>query len=126
MSDPAPTPVAPISIADAPHYTWGDGCDGWHLVRTPALSVIQERMPPHTSETPHRHAHARQFFYVLSGSLTIRLPGVTHHLTAGSGLEVPPGVAHVAINDSDAAVEFLVTSAPPSHGDRDVVADIDA
>ena len=35
---------------NAPHYRWGDGCDGWHLVRAPQLSVIQERMPPGTQE----------------------------------------------------------------------------
>ena len=35
----------------ADHYTWGNNCDGWHLVRTPDLSIIEELMLPDTSET---------------------------------------------------------------------------
>lgn len=44
----------------ASHYAWGKGCDGWHLVNTPELSVIQERMPAGTAEQRHRHQDARQ------------------------------------------------------------------
>lgn len=113
MTDPAP-----IGIASAPHYRWGAGCDGWHLLRTPDLSVIQERMPPGTSEVRHRHAVARQFFFVLSGELELELAGVRHQLLAGIGLEVAPGAPHQASNRSDTDVEFLVISQPPSHGDR--------
>ncbi len=51
----------PISVANAEHYTWGANCDGWHLVRTPELSVIQERVPPGGRETRHLHTRARQF-----------------------------------------------------------------
>lgn len=40
----------PVSIQNTEHYVWGSGCDGWHLVRTGALSVIQERMPPDTAD----------------------------------------------------------------------------
>jgi hypothetical protein len=38
--------MKPISTGTAPHYAWGAKCDGWHLVRSADLSVIQERMPP--------------------------------------------------------------------------------
>jgi hypothetical protein len=50
---------APTSATTAEHYAWGAGCDGWHLVRAPALSVIQERMPPGAAEVRHRHAVAQ-------------------------------------------------------------------
>jgi len=112
------THPTPIRIDSAPHYRWGAGCDGWHLVRDPGLSVIQERMPPETAEVRHRHAAARQFFYVLSGELELELGGVRHRLGVRSGLEVPPGAPHQASNPTDADVEFLVISQPPSHGDR--------
>ena len=49
----------PISRTNALHYTWAGVCDGWHLVRTPELSIIEERMPPGTSEHRHFHTHAR-------------------------------------------------------------------
>jgi len=66
------------SIQTAEHYTWGDGCDGWHLLRGEELSVIQERMPPKTSEVAHFHTRSRQFFYVISGTLSILLAGKLH------------------------------------------------
>lgn len=109
----------PISTATADHYTWGGACDGWHLVRSPGLSVIEERMPPGTSEARHRHAAARQLFYVLAGTLTMETDGVVHALGAGEGIEIAAGVAHQARNASDADVRFLVVSQPPSHGDRE-------
>jgi quercetin dioxygenase-like cupin family protein len=114
---PDPDP-APVSRERTTHYAWGDGCDGWHLVRADALSVIEERMPPGTRELRHRHPRARQFFYVLRGRLAVEVEGRTHALGAGEGLEIPPGAAHEVRNDADAPAEFLVVSQPPSHGDR--------
>jgi mannose-6-phosphate isomerase-like protein (cupin superfamily) len=107
-----------ISAATAEHYVWGDGADGWHLVRAPGLSVIQERMPPGTAEQRHRHAVARQFFFVLAGRLLIEVEGVQHNLETRDGLEVAPGMAHEVRNNSASPAEFLVISQPPSHGDR--------
>jgi uncharacterized cupin superfamily protein len=113
----------PTSKAVAQRYTWGEGCDGWHLVRGQNLSVIEERMPPGTREVRHWHARARQFFYVLSGTLTLEVEGERHVLPARTGMELPQGMAHQAINASDADVELLVISEPPSHGDRFEVAE---
>lgn len=107
-----------ISIKSAEHYTWGHGCDGWHLVRAPELSVIQERMPYGAAEVRHLHNHSRQFFYVLSGLLTLELDGTRHELREGEGLEIPPAAAHQAINESGGETQFLVISQPPRHGDR--------
>lgn len=107
-----------VSIASAARYTWGDGCDGWHLLRGEDLSVIEERMPPGTCEQRHLHRHARQFFYLLQGEAVLELDGVRHVLTPGLGLHVPPGVAHQMRNDSPADARFLVVSSPRSHGDR--------
>jgi len=42
-----------ISTENAEHFIWGNACDGWHLLRSDSLSVIQERMPPETSEQLH-------------------------------------------------------------------------
>jgi mannose-6-phosphate isomerase-like protein (cupin superfamily) len=108
----------PTSAATAEHYTWGQNCDGWYLVRTSTLHIIEERMPPGTAEKAHHHVHARQFFYVLAGELTLTLNEDTHTLRAHEGMEIAPGEIHQAINRSNAPVRFLVTSQPPSHGDR--------
>ena len=108
----------PVSIASAEHHIWGEACDGWHLLRDANLSVIEERMPPGTHEQRHFHSRSRQFFYVLQGELTMELASRHHQLTAGQGLEIPPGQPHQAINNSGSDVRFLVISQPPSHGDR--------
>ncbi len=100
------------------HYIWGENCDGWHLVKTDAVSVIQERMPPGTSESRHKHSASRQFFFVLSGELEIESGGTSQTLRSHQGLEVPPGMSHQVLNRSQADAEFIVVSAPPSHGDR--------
>ena len=110
--------MEPISAATAEHYVWGEVCDGWHLVQTPELSVIEERMPPGASEQRHRHEFARQFFYVLAGELTMEVDGAVHALTTGMGLEIAPGCAHQAMNRSGEDARFLVVSHPRSHGDR--------
>jgi uncharacterized cupin superfamily protein len=107
-----------VSTGNAEHYTWGQGCDGWHLLAGADLSVIEERMPGGTAEVRHRHACARQFFYVLAGELTIELEGVTHRLQTGMGLHVPPGLAHQVRNDATKDARVLVVSSPRSHGDR--------
>jgi mannose-6-phosphate isomerase-like protein (cupin superfamily) len=107
-----------ISKANAEHYSWGQNCDGWHLVRSDALSVIHERMPPGTSEVRHFHIIARQFFFVLSGTATLEVDGTDTVLHAHEGLEVAPGTPHQMFNRSDRDLEFLVVSQPPSHSDR--------
>lgn len=108
-----------ISKATAEHYTWGNGCDGWHLVKDPQLSIIQERMPASTAEVRHFHHHAQQFFYILAGKAAIEVDGRTMILNAGEGISIPAGTPHQMKNDSEDEVHFLVISQPPSHGDRE-------
>jgi mannose-6-phosphate isomerase-like protein (cupin superfamily) len=103
---------------NAKHYSWGDGCDGWYLLESPEMTIIQERMPPGAAEKMHRHSRSRQFFYVLSGLATMIHDGASTTLQAGDGLEIEPGVAHQISNDGGAPLEIIVTSQPPSHGDR--------
>jgi mannose-6-phosphate isomerase-like protein (cupin superfamily) len=108
-----------ISRETAEHYTWGDGCDGWHLMKTPELSVIHERMPPGTSEVRHWHLRARQFFFALVGTSTLEIAGARYVLTPGTGAEVSPGAPHQLLNLSADPIEFLVISQPPTIGDRE-------
>jgi mannose-6-phosphate isomerase-like protein (cupin superfamily) len=107
-----------IGKANAEHYTWGDGCDGWYLVKSDELTIIQERMPAGTAEVLHRHRKSRQFFYVLSGSALMEHNNKQCILQAGEGIEIAPGVAHQIRNEGTSPLEILVTSHPPSHGDR--------
>lgn len=105
-------------IENSEHYVWGEVCDGWILSPDRAMMVIQERMPPHTAEKRHFHEVARQFFYVLSGELTMELDGEYHRVPAMSGIAIPPTIRHQARNDSSDDVHFLVASSPTTRGDR--------
>jgi len=111
-------PAKVISTTSAEHYTWGDHCDGWYLVRTPELNIIEELMPPGTSEARHHHQRARQFFFVLEGELTMEIEHHEFLLKAGEGIEIAPGQQHQAMNRGQVPLRIVVTSQPPSHGDR--------
>ena len=116
--DPFDSPAQIVNKQNAEHYIWGEKCDGWHLVKKDSLSVIEERMPPGTSEVRHHHVRSRQFFYALKGELTIEIEYHEYTLTLGDGIEVLPGQRHQAMNKSNDEVRMLVISQPPSHGDR--------
>ena len=110
------------SRANAERYGWGgpdgDTCDGWHLLRSAELSVIEERMPPGSAEVRHWHRRARQFFYVVAGELTMETDSGDRTLRTGDGLEIPPGCAHRAVNRASVDARFLVVSQPPARDDR--------
>jgi mannose-6-phosphate isomerase-like protein (cupin superfamily) len=110
--------IKKIDISNAEHYTWGDCCDGWHLLNDENLSIIQERVPPGKSEVKHYHSISRQFFFLLDGKGTIELPDKIVKLSKNEGLEIPPGTIHKFKNESEKDVIFLVVSSPKSHGDR--------
>lgn len=107
-----------ISRASAEHYVWGSACDGWHLLKDAALSVIHERVPPGAAESAHLHVQAQQFFFVLSGTATLEFSDVSVTLRQGEGLHVPPGLTHRFANHADQPVEFLVISSPAIGSDR--------
>lgn len=113
--------MKPIGRVNAVHYYWKEICDGWHFVNRDDLSVIAEKMPPHTEEDMHYHRHSRQFFYILSGCATMNFSDRTETVNAGEGIEIAPGESHQMANKTDDDLEFLVVSMPKSHGDKVVV-----
>jgi mannose-6-phosphate isomerase-like protein (cupin superfamily) len=110
--------MSSISCENAEHYTWGERCDGWYLTKNKKLCVIEEQMPPGTSETLHYHKQSQQFFYVISGEAVMEATGREILLRVGEGVQISPGTNHRIKNLSRQAIRFLVISEPPSHGDR--------
>ena len=100
------------------HYKWGNNCDGWHLVETNTLSVIQEVMPPSTSEKLHYHNHSQQFFFILKGVATFVVENTFYEVCEGQAFHVPAKLKHRILNETTNTLEFIVTSEPKSHGDR--------
>ena len=110
--------MAVISTKNAAHYSWGENCDGWHLLNSESLSVIEENVPPNSKEQRHYHATAQQFFYVLEGIATIEVAGELFEIRDREGLSVLPKEPHQLMNNGSVNLRCLVISQPISHGDR--------
>lgn len=108
----------PISINNAPHFTWGQDCDGWWLKNAGNFTVISEIMPPDAAETNHYHQHTEQFFYCLKGQIIIQLQDDTLTLSEQEGYNIPPCTPHQVKNIANTAAHFLVISSANSHTDR--------
>lgn len=107
-----------ISILNAPHYSWGQSCDGWKLLESDNLSVIQECMPEGTTEKNHYHRHAQQVFYILTGAAVFEMDGEQHLMQVGDCIHVPPGMPHSIANPYADDLQFLLISHPQAQGDR--------
>jgi mannose-6-phosphate isomerase-like protein (cupin superfamily) len=60
----------------------------------------------------HVHDRLHDMFYVLDGTLTMRLGDQTTELPAGSFVCVPPGVVHTFSNPGETPVRFLNFNTP--------------
>jgi mannose-6-phosphate isomerase-like protein (cupin superfamily) len=106
------------NLKNSNHYSWGEACDGWHMLERDDASVIRERMPPGTAEKMHYHEKSRQFFFILSGTATFSLSPKDLRLSVGDGIEIPPMVSHQIRNEEPTPLEFLLLSYPPTKNDR--------
>jgi mannose-6-phosphate isomerase-like protein (cupin superfamily) len=107
-----------IDKHEAPHYKWGDNCDGWRLLDSDSLSVIHERMPAGTREKKHYHRKAQQFFFMLSGEAKFYFDEEPVTVKAQQGIHIPAGTKHFISNESGSDIEFLVISEPATKDDR--------
>jgi mannose-6-phosphate isomerase-like protein (cupin superfamily) len=110
-----------VNTKNTEHYKWGIDSDGWHLLRSDSLSVIEENVPPGEKEQRHYHNNSQQFFYILSGVAEIDISGTLFRVEAGNGIHVPAKEPHLLANNGAIDLRFLVISEPQSHGDRVVV-----
>jgi len=76
-------------------------------------SLIEASIPPGLPPVAAHvhHAHEESFF-VLEGTVTLRLGEKTFPAPAGTFVLVPRGVAHTYANDTDAPARFLTTGSP--------------
>ena len=71
-----------------------------------------ELQPGFPGPPPHRHRRLHDMFYVLEGSLTMRVGDESLELEPGGFVCVPPGVVHTFSNPSDAPVRMLNFNTP--------------
>jgi mannose-6-phosphate isomerase-like protein (cupin superfamily) len=61
---------------------------------------------------PHKHERLVDMFYVLEGTLTVRVGDEMREIGPGTFVCAPPGVVHTFSNRSDAPVRFLNFNTP--------------
>ena len=71
LNESQPSNLIPVSTMNAVQYNWGKECKAWFLLKNPKLTVIQEEMPPGSSDLLHFHHKAKQLFYILRGEATM-------------------------------------------------------
>lgn len=69
-----------------------------------------------TGPQTHFHASSTEWFYVVEGELTFEVDGQSRSATAGSFVEVVPGVQHRWWNATDEPVHFVITYDRPGMG----------
>ena len=74
------------------------------------LELVQPREVP--GPPLHVHHAAEEAFYVLAGTLTVRLGERTIDAVAGSFVLVPRGVAHTFANRGEEPARFLAAMSP--------------
>lgn len=77
------------------------------------LALLQTTLEPNSpGPRPHVHHGLVDMFFVVEGTLTVRLDLEELEAPAGSFLAVPPGIVHAFANRSEQAVRFLNLSIP--------------
>lgn len=84
----------------------GEDTDGSFFLAESTLA------PGFAGPPPHRHRELHDMFYVLEGTLTLRLGDSTIEAGPGSFACVPPGVVHTFRNDSPDPVRLLNFNTP--------------
>jgi mannose-6-phosphate isomerase-like protein (cupin superfamily) len=113
--------LTPVSTMNAAQYGWGEGCKAWFLLKNPTLTVIQEEMPPGTSERLHLHHKVQQLFYILRGEATMEIGDESIEIKPFQSLYIAPGNPHRIRNTGLTALHFIVISEPDSHSDKVLV-----
>jgi quercetin dioxygenase-like cupin family protein len=78
-----------------------------------SLALIEfDVAPGFPGPVPHRHERMTDSFYVLEGTLAVRIGEEVHQASARSFATVPPGNVHTFSNPGDGSVRLLNVMAP--------------
>lgn len=80
--------------------------------REPASAVVELTEMPGYKTAWHQHNRCEESFYILEGTLTIKLVDTVHELPAGSYVFIPRGTPHGQGNFTAEPVRLLTTFAP--------------
>ncbi len=118
MSNQTTSNPTKINTSIAENFKWGTGCNGWHLLKSDDLSIVEEIMPPGSKGVEHYHEIAKQFFYIIEGEASLVIDKKEHLLKSGDGMLVSPGLLHQIRNKSSNDLHFLAVSSPECFKDK--------
>jgi mannose-6-phosphate isomerase-like protein (cupin superfamily) len=77
------------------------------------LSVFEDTLAPWQAGPPlHSHTDADEAFYVLEGTLTVKLDAEQREVTIGSFVWIPRGTPHAFANAGGSAIRLLSLAVP--------------
>ena len=112
-------PAATIRLPQTGHTIQIGDCKTTFLVNsndTHGVYAVFEHDLPAGFPGPPAHAHrvTTHTFYVLEGSVTIRVGGQTVEAQAGTSVYIPAGVVHQFYNQSPASARLMEIDTPGS------------
>ncbi len=97
-----------------------DGCEVRKLIAGSHASLVHCTLPANATSEAVMHRSVEEIWYFLQGRGQLwRRHGTTERVVevaAGVALSIPPGTAFQFRNTGDAALEFIVSTAPPWPG----------
>lgn len=75
-------------------------------------AVWEASVPPGGGPPLHVHSRESEGFFVLEGEITIRVEEQSVKATAGTFVNLEPGIKHAFRNESDAPARMLIMVAP--------------
>lgn len=77
-----------------------------------SMFILEATVPAGGGPPPHIHQREDESFYVLQGSLSVRVGDKTLHASAGDFLHVPKGTVHSFRNDGEGEAKMLAIFSP--------------
>ncbi|MET7861396.1 XRE family transcriptional regulator [Streptomyces sp. NPDC005318] len=79
------------------------------------LEVLRAVLEPGDVTSPEPWSHSSvECAYVITGSLTADIEGVTQTVHAGEAVTFDSGIPHRYLNETDDSVEFVISTSPPA------------
>ena len=102
----------------AEHYTWGENCESWVLIKREGITVKHERIPSGAREQLQFQNAAQQFFFMLLVVATLHVEDNSYSISEQQSILVYPKTKHLIVNNGGSETEFLVVSQPLTDHDR--------
>lgn len=77
-----------------------------------AMFILEAQVPPGGGPPPHIHHREDECFYLLAGTLSVRIQDRTFQACPGDFVQVPKGTVHGFRNDGDQEARMLAIFTP--------------